>query len=372
MKFFKGSDKNHKVEITISNKTIIRVLLIVVLVVLSVRTLESASHALTLIFISFFLALALNAPVHWISEHWPGKRKGSRVVATSISYLIVVAALLTFLALLIPPAVRQVSNFIESAPDIVSDLQDQNGALGTFIRNNNLEGFVDDMSQELSSFAKSTGSTALTTVTTIGSSLVSLLVVLAMTFMMLVEGPSWLKKAKRLLPIDNREHVSYLATKMYGVVKGFVNGQVILAFIAAIMILPVLLIVGIPYAGALAVIVFVCGLIPMIGHIIGATIVTIFALFTSPIAAIIVLSYYVLYQQIENYVVQPRVQANTTSMSPLLVFIALTIGVNINGVIGGIVAIPIMGVIRILVIDYLQRTNRIATEEAKEQQLAAS
>jgi predicted PurR-regulated permease PerM len=367
MKLFNSKKTVQQVEVTISNNTIVRVLVIIVGFVLAVRIFEHASSALVLVFMSFFLALALNAPVHWIGQHWPGKRRGSRVVATSISYLVVVAALITFLTILVPPAAKQVTSFVQSAPTVVRSLQDQESALGTFIRENNLEGFIDDISKEISTVAKSSGSAAVSTVTAVGSSIVSLFVMLTMTFMMLVEGPRWLRLVKRLLPLEHRAHATKLATDMYGVVRGFVNGQVTLALIAAFMILPVMLIMNVPYAGALAVIVFICGLIPMIGHFIGASIVTVIALFTSPLAALVVLSYYILYQQIENYVVQPRIQANTTNLSPLLVFVALTIGVSINGVVGGIVAIPVMGCTRILVIDYLQRSNRLKPIDTKKQ-----
>lgn len=356
---FHNSSSDQKVEILISNRTILRILFMVVCLILSLRLLGLASHALVLVFMSFFLALALNAPVHWIGQRLPGKRKGSRALATAVSYLIVVLALSAFLAILVPPTARQVSSFVSSAPKIVSDLQDQNSSVGSFIRDHNLENFINDASSELTSIAKNSGSTAITTVTNVGSSLFSVLIVLAMTFMMLTEGPKWLKQVKKLLPADKRDHIVYLADEMYGVVRGFVNGQVLLALLASFMILPVLLIMDVPYAGALAVIVFVCGLIPMIGHFIGATIVTIIALFTSPVSAIVVLSYYILYQQIENYVIQPRVQSNTTNISPLLVFVAVTVGVSINGLIGGLVAIPVMGCIRIFVLDYLERQNKL-------------
>lgn len=364
MKFIGNPKSDQRIEIVISNRTVLRVLIMVVLLILGLRVLDQATHALVLIFMSFFLALALNAPVHWISEHLPGKKRGNRVFATSISYVVVVLALIAFLALLIPPATRQISSLVQAAPGVVNDLQDQDSAVGTFIRDNNLQGLVDDLSGELSNIAKSSGSTALSTVTILGTSLVSMLVMLTMTFMMLVEGPRWLLLTLGLLPKERQKHTATLAQEMYRVVRGFVNGQVTLALIAAFMLLPVLLIMNVPYAGALAVIVFICGLIPMIGHYIGATIVTFIALFTSPLAAVVVLSYYILYQQIENYVIQPRIQSNTTSLSPLLVFIALTIGVSINGVIGGIVAIPVMGCARIVFIDYLSRKTKNTTVEA--------
>ena len=197
-----------------------------------------------------------------------------------------------------------------------------------------------------------------------------MLTVLVLTFMMLIEGPHWLSLGKGLLPKDKRKRANALANDMYKVVKGFVNGQVFLAGLAAIMIVVPLLILGVSYPIALMVIVFICGLIPMVGHTIGAVIVSTIALFTSPIAAVIILAYYILYQQIENYVIQPRVQSNSTNMSPLLVFASVIVGVSFGGLLGGLVAIPVAGSLRILVIDYLHRRNMlpdIIAEEALDQ-----
>lgn len=141
---------------------------------------------------------------------------------------------------------------------------------------------------------------------------------------------------------------------MYRVIKGYVNGQVVLAALAAVLILPALLILDVPYAIALAVVVFICGLIPLVGHTIGAIIVSLVALFHSPLSALLILIYYILYQQIENYIIQPRIQANSTNMSPLLVFTAVLIGVSFGGLLGGLVAIPLAGCARILLLDYLR------------------
>jgi predicted PurR-regulated permease PerM len=151
---------------------------------------------------------------------------------------------------------------------------------------------------------------------------------------------------------------------MYKVVKGYVNGQVILAALAAVLITPIFFILDISYPIALMVIVFICGLIPMVGHTIGAVFVTLVALFTSPVAALIVLAYYFLYQQIENYLVQPRIQANSTNMSPLLVFMSVIIGVNFGGIFGGLVAIPVAGCLRIVVLDYLHSRKIISEQHA--------
>ena len=126
-----------------------------------------------------------------------------------------------------------------------------------------------------------------------------------------------------------------------------------------------MLVLHISYPVALMVIVFICGLIPMVGHTIGAVIVTTVALFHSTSAAVIILGYYILYQQTENYLIQPRIQANSTNMSPLLVFLSVVIGVSFGGIFGGLFAIPIAGCLRIALLEYL-RSKQIIGDAAFE------
>jgi predicted PurR-regulated permease PerM len=128
-----------------------------------------------------------------------------------------------------------------------------------------------------------------------------------------------------------------------------------------------LFILHINYPVALMVVVFICCLIPMVGHTIGAIIVTLVALFHSLPSAIIILAYYILYQQIENYLVQPRLQANTTNMSPLLVFISVVVGVSFGGIVGGLVAIPVGGSIRVVLLDYLRTRKLVGAPVIKEE-----
>jgi predicted PurR-regulated permease PerM len=311
------------------------------------------------------LALALNAPVQWVAQHLPGKRRGNRSLATLLSVLLVFAVLIGFLASIVPPFVRQVAGLVDAAPSFVNDLRNENTEIGNFVKHYNLQGQVDSFSDDLSNRLQSVAGSATELLASIGSSTFALLTVLVLTFMMLVEGPRWVRIGEELVPEHRREHVRGLTRAMYKVIKGYVNGQVLLAAIAAVLILPVLFILNISYPIALMVVVFVCGLIPMVGHTIGAVIVTAVALFTSPVSAAIVLAYYILYQQIENYLIQPRVQANSTNMSPLLVFTAVVIGVNFGGLLGGLVAIPIMGCIRILTLDQLTRRNLLESHTAK-------
>ncbi len=362
---FRRGDEPSEVSLTITTPTFIRLAIMVAVTVILVSSLHRVGHALLLIFMAFFLALALNAPVNWLGQRLPGKRRGSRSLATTLSFLVVIILLGAFLASIVPPLVRQTDNLIKATPHLVSDLRSQNSAIGHLIRRYHLQNEISTVSHQLSLRLQDVGGTAFTTLRHVGSSIFSLVTVLVLTFMMLVEGPRWVGFAREVIPDRRHDLADHLTQDMYKVIKGFVNGQVLLAALAALLITPAVLLLHISYPAALIVVIFVCGLIPMIGHTIGAIIVTIVALFHSTSAAIIILAYYLLYQQIENYLIQPRVQANTTNMSPLLVFMSIVIGVSFGGLFGGLVAIPVAGCLRILVLEYLRSRKIIDTPEFK-------
>ena len=277
--------------------------------------------------------------------------------------MIIALVLTGFLLSIVPPIIRQTDNLISSAPDIVRQTKDSNTTIGKFVQKYHLENQVEEFSSDLSGRLKEATGTAVATASKVGSSIFTLLTILVLAFMMLIEGPRWIAFFKDLIPDKHHQAAERISGQMYKVIRGYVNGQVMLAAIAAMLILPMMIVLDISYPFALMFIVFICGLIPMVGHTIGAIIVTFIALFTSPLAALIILSYYILYQQIENYFVQPKVQANSTNMSPLLVFASVIIGAQFGGLFGGLVAIPVAGCVRILLLEYLYHKRIIEHPE---------
>lgn len=358
---FRSGKSDSKTEITISNATIIRVLLLVLAFLIFVVFLSKITYALLLILIAFFLALALNAPVHWLAQHLPHpKGRERRTAATVISFLIVVIVLGGFIASTMPPIITQTKNFINHVPGYVNDIQNKNSGVSKFIDRYHLQPEVNKFSNQLKSHLGDLSGSAIHAIGTIAKSIVAVLTILVLTFLMLIEGPRWLKYGLRLLPDRHRGHTKKLMSDMYKVVRGYANGQVIMAVIAAALITPALFILHISYPIALIFVIFLCGLIPFIGHTIGAVIVTIVALFHSPISALIILAYYILYIHIENYVIQPRLQSFTTNMTPLIVILAVVIGVSFGGLVGGLLAIPVAGCVKVLVVDYINRQNLIS------------
>jgi predicted PurR-regulated permease PerM len=355
------SDSEPEYAITVTNETVIRLAVLIIGIIVFLYTAHKAEHALLLIFGAFFLTLALNAPVYWLSKCLPGKRKGSRSLATTISFLVVIILLGLFIASIIPPLVRQTEVLINNAPNLVREFRSQNSPIGQVIRKYHLQKEVSSFSSQLADRLKDAGGSALPAVRDVGSSAFSLLTILVLTFMMLVEGPRWVAFVRGLVPDKHHQVADRLSSEMYRVIKGYVNGQVLLALIASVLIMPAVLLLHIGYAAALLVVIFICGLIPLVGHTIGALIVTSVALFHSTSSAVIILIYYILYQQLENYLIQPRIQANSTNMSPLLVFMSVIVGVSFGGVFGGLVAIPVAGCLRIAVLEYL-RSHKIIND----------
>jgi predicted PurR-regulated permease PerM len=272
--------------------------------------------------------------------------------------LVVIALLAGFLLSVVPPLVRQTTNFIASTPQLIEQARKPDSTIGKYVQKYKLEDQVDKISDQAKDRLGNIGGAAVTSITKFLGSVFTVLTILVLTFMMLIEGPHWIRFIRDLIPDEHQDRADRLASDMYRVVKGYVNGQVVLAVIAACMLLPGLLLLHVSYPAALVVVVFICGLIPLVGHTIGAVIVTTVALFHSPWSAVIILGYYILYQQIENYIIQPRIQANSTNMSPLLVFASVIVGVSFGGLFGGLVAIPVAGCIRIALLDYL-RTKKI-------------
>lgn len=311
------------------------------------RALASASQVFVLIIISLFLAAGLNPAVLFFE-----KRRVSRGRAVAIIVFIVLALLSLFSWIAIPPIVEQVNSLIANAPQIVSDLKEN-----SLIRNLNEQyGIIDVLQNKVNSSIKDGQLVvgAFGGVIGVGKAVISGVVagltILVLTLYFLSALPRVTTVAYRLVPSSRRERVAKLSDAIIYRVGVFVGGQTIVATLAGIFIFIMAEIMRIPYATALGVIVLICGFIPLIGHFIGMAIVTMVALSNSPSTAIIALAIYIVYVQIENYVVTPKIMKRSLSVPGLVTIIAALIGTSLLGLVGGILAVPVAAAI-LLILD---------------------
>jgi predicted PurR-regulated permease PerM len=348
------ANSNNKTEIDISNKTLLRITLFILAFLFLISFVSRLTNALQLIFISGFLAVALNPVVSWIGRQL---RIKSRLRATAIAYMFVLTFLIGGLWIVVPPFISETINFAKSIPLNIDDLQNQDTPMVRFINNNNLSEQYTSVVSDVKDNLEGVGATALTTATTVGGALLSLVTVLVLTFMMLVEGPGWAKKWVAMQSPAKVTKKVVVLKGMYRMITGYVNGQLIIASVAAMFALVALLIastvIGVTVnAIALAFIVGLIGLIPMIGNTLAAVIVVIVCLFVSLPLAITMAIFFLIYQQVENATFQPYVQAKYNELTPLIVFVSALVGVHFAGFLGALIAIPIAGCIKIFVTEY--------------------
>jgi predicted PurR-regulated permease PerM len=353
-----------KVTVNVTNRTIFRFILWVVATILLFHFVSAAAHALTLIFISFFLALAINPMVEWVAARLKLKRRSS---AVALSYIFLIALLVGFFALVSPSLVKQTRQFIQDVPQIINDFQSQDSGIARSLRKYDLDTKITEAARDFAGNYGNFGTTLLDTGKRVVSAIVAFLVVLVMTFMMLVEGPKWLQQFWSIVPARRRKHDQQMASRMYKAVTGFVYGQVILALLAgtfsfvALEVASRLLNVSVNPL-ALAGIVAMLGLVPLIGNTISSTIVTLVCLLASAKLAIIMLIYFFVYYHVENYTFQPYIQSRLNELTPLLVFASAIIGVEFAGLLGALVAIPAATVIKILIQDQVHRRGLKASD----------
>ena len=310
------------------------------------RALASASQVFVLIIVSLFLAAGLNPSVEFFRRR--GLKRPQAVLAVVAVVLLFVGV---FAAVVIPPAVTQVDHLFKNAPSILQHLK-SNSYINTL---NKHYGIIDSLQARFTD-AIHNGQyvvNAFGGVIGVGKAFVSgavaALTVLVLTLYFLASLPSVTGVAYRFVPASRRERVSKLTDAIILRIGGFVSGQATVAFIASIFGLILAFSLGLPYPAAIALLMFVCGAIPLIGHLLGVTAVTLIALSKSPTDAIICFLIYLAYIQVENYVIMPRIMRKSLSIPGVVTIIAALIGVSLLGVVGGILAVPIAAAVLLII-----------------------
>lgn len=360
-----------KTHITVDTKTFVRFWLVVIGFGVALFAIYNARVALIILGISLFLALALNGPVSRIARVLPGK---SRTAATALAYVLVVVVLSAIIFLVIPPIVQQTAKFVQNVPSFVNTATSQYKGLNALIDQYNLKPQVDQAVNSIkdssASWASNLGKGVIGIVGSFLEVLTASLLVLVLTFLMLIEGPTWMQRIWGLYR-DKKKVVIHkrIVSRIYGVVSGYVTGQLIVSAIGGVLAGVAVFVLSLIFPQIptgltfpAAAITFVLSLIPMFGATIAGLLITALIAFNNLPAAIIYIIYFFIYQQIENNFVAPQVQAKKIELSALTVLGSVTIGLYLFGLVGGIIAIPIAGSIRVLLDEYLKSVDENRTD----------
>jgi predicted PurR-regulated permease PerM len=343
--------------VTFRPRTILAVIGIVLAVTIALAVIWISRQVLTWIIVAIFLALALNPAVEALQRR--GMERRGLAVATT--FLLVIAGIIALGSLFIPTLVNETRSFIEAVPGYFRDVTEGRGPLGRLAARYDLQQRVEEAVQERGAGGLlGVSGTALELTRSVLTFVVAVVTITFLTLFMLLEGPRWLDRFYGLLPDESRERWRGIGRDIYRTVGGYVSGNLLISLIAGVTSTVVLLILGVPYAVALGLLVAILDLIPLAGATLAAIIVTTVAFIDWVPAGIVVLIFFVVYQQIENHILQPLVYSRTVQLSPLAILIAVLIGAKIAGILGALAAIPVAGTIQVLLLAWLAERRRVA------------
>jgi predicted PurR-regulated permease PerM len=331
-------------------RTVLVVLGIIIAAFLLLQVVQAAQGILIWIFVAVFLALALNPAVDALQRRGV-RRRGLAVAIVFVGAIVAIAALA---ATVVPTIVAQVNDFVDAVPGYVEDLTQGRGRLGFLEREYQItERVREALSDGGATKVLGLSGTALAVTKGVITAIVATVTIAFLTLFMLLEGPAWMERVYGLLPEEKQPRWRAIGQDIYRTIGGYVTGNLTISLIAGIVSTLVLLVVGVPYAVALGLLVAILDLIPLAGATIAAIVVTTVAFLDTTTSGIVVLVFFVVYQQLENHVLQPIVYGRTVQLSPLAVLIAVLIGAELAGVVGALAAIPVAGAIQVILVDWL-------------------
>ena len=279
------------------------------------------------------------------------------MLSTSIAFTAVVSVIILLLGVTLPPIFTQVGVFSDDLPEQVKIFKEGDNLIAHTVDRYNLDEYFIEFGEDVGRHFTEDVNNIFDVLRQVSSAFIAIVVILVMAFMLLLEGPLFMEQIKKLLPKDQAQRWHRLSQAMGTVISGYISGQLLIAVISGLAAMLFMSLLGVDNALALAGIVTLCALVPLIGAILGALIVIIMTLLTDINSALILLVYFVIYQQVENATIQPWIQGQQTNLSVLQVFLAAMIGVQVAGIAGALLAVPVAACLKILVIDYL-KTNK--------------
>ncbi len=342
-------------------RAIARNVLVVAGVVLVLYLIYLLRRPISWLIIAAFLAIAVAGPVNFFQRYM------KRGLAIALVYLGLLAIPIGLGAVLIPPIVNQVSDVATNAPSYVQDVEDYVKENKTLNDLNEKYDITQKLSDEADKLPSKAGDAA-GVLRDIGFGLVSSIFagvsILILSVFMVAAGPRWVESFIRMQRPEHAERIERTLRRIANAVGNYVGGALLQATIAGLAAFIMLKILGVPFAGPLAVVVFVFDLIPVVGATIAAFLVAIVTAFVHfPVTLIIWVVFAIVYQQVENYLIQPQIQKRATKIEAFIVLVAVLFGSTLFGVLGAILAIPSAATIQIAVQEYREYRREVAAAE---------
>jgi len=325
-------------------RTILATIGLVLATVVALFILRKLTHIIGLLVIAGFFAILLTPVVDFLGRH--GMR---RALATLVVFLVALVLLVAMLASFIRPIVREVNQFVDDFPSFVTKTRQGQGSIGHLVQRFKIDDYIDRNQKKLQESLRQAGAPALDVARSVASGLFAGVTIMVLTFLMVLEAPKLTAGALDLLKDDKqRDRVRAVAADCAKAVTGYMAGNLAISVVAGLATAIFLVLAGVPFAGVLGLWVAFADLIPLVGATLGAIPTVLVAFLSSPARGIATIIFYVVYQQVENHVLQPTIMSRTVDLNPLAVLVSVLVGVELFGFLGALLAIPAGGAVQIV------------------------
>ena len=333
----------------VPTRTILATIGLLLVTALLLYVLVHIRQVLTWMIVGAFFAIALAPVVGWVQTRiFRGRRRSMATLVVFLVVFVLLAALVTAFAV---PLAQEGTKIAGQLPQLIADARAGRGPVGDLLERTHVLQWVQDNQDRIGSFASGLTSPAAGVLGGIATGVTGTVTVLVLAYLMVLEGPKVVDGTINLFPPATGTRIRRVAGDCAKSVTGYLSGNLLISFICGVLTYAVLKVSGVPFAGLIALFVGIADLIPLVGATIGGLVAVLAGFIHSVPAGIAVLVFFVLYQQLENHLLQPLVFARTVKVNPLTVIIAILIGVELAGILGALLAIPVASIIQVIARD---------------------
>jgi len=333
----------------VPTRTILATIALLLATALVLYIVVEIRQVLTWIIVGAFFAVALAPVVGWVQRRLFGGRR--RSLATLLVFLVAVVLLAGVITAFAVPLAQEGTKITGQLPQLVEDARAGRGPVGDLLERTNALQWVQDNQDRIGEFASGLTTPAAGVLSGIATGVAGILTVFVLAYLMVLEGPKIVNGFTNLFAPTTGTRIRRVAGDCAKSVTGYLSGNLVISIVCGVLTYAVLKISGVPFAGLIALFVGIVDLIPLVGATIGGLVAVLAGFLHAVPAGIAVLVFSILYQQLENHLLQPLVFARTVKVNPLTVIIAILIGVELAGILGALLAIPVASIIQVIARD---------------------
>jgi predicted PurR-regulated permease PerM len=335
-----------------------RVTVVIVLTLGVLAAAWSVRRILILVVIAAVLAVGLEPAVQRLE-----RIHIKRGWAVLLIFLGFIAFITLFAALVVPPLVREAKQLANDIPHYVDRLQHSSGWVGNLQRKYHLAEKLQNITKDLPHLASQSFGKILGITKSVAAFIFNMLTIAILLIYFQLALPRLRSGSTSMMSDEHRSRFTHIIDESIAKVGGYVSGNITVSIIAGVGAFVALAIIGVPFAAALAVFVAITDLLPVVGATLGAVACVLVAAFSSIGDAVATGIYFIVYQQVENYVIVPRVMKRAIDLSPAGAIVSTLIGGSLAGFAGAMLALPVAAMVKVVMREVIPRRRDETAEQ---------